>query len=243
MKIEYGIPKLYLVKPKTDGSITKEEFTVVSLVDNILTLSGSVTVVDVGATVVLHQVNQNNYTFGKLTSATTVELHDDADTYFIANGISMKIMAGMGVASFESCEILLDESGITYKGQYAYDRASNYTDSEAKFTLTNVVFTSDFIEFVNNAQSIAFGDGKAMSVSDFSVGTDKEIRPNDLTLIAIKRRKENDDLYEEFYIPRAKSGSLELPAKRDAYATLTYEFTMNTKSSGSGDVLDYNIEL
>ena len=241
-KIEYGIPQVYMFEVNTDGSITKQNTTIISYAGNVVTVGADITVAEIGGNVVFNQALENNYSFGKVTGLRTIELHEDAKDYFIAPAVSIDIRSGMGVASFESCELAGDQTGITYNGQYQYNRASDYTDSDTSFTLTNVVFSADFVEYVNNAKTVNYGSGKAMTVGDFDVFNDKQIKPKDLTVIALKRRTENDDLWEEFYIPRMTSGSFELPSERDAYSTLTYTFTVNTKSSSSGDVFDYNIE-
>lgn len=242
-KVEYGIPQVYMFEVKTDGSITKQSLTISSYANNVVTVGADITVVGIGGNVVFHQVNENNYSFGKVTGLRTIELHEDAKDYFIAPTVNIVAMSGMGVASFESAELNGDQTGITYNGQYQYNRASDYTDIDTGFTLTNVVFSADFVEYVNNAKTVNYASGKAMTVGDFDVFNDKQIKPKNLTVIALKRRTENDDKWEEFYIPRMSSGSFELPSERDAYSTLTYTFTVNTKSASSGDVFDYNVQI
>ena len=241
-KVEYGIPQLYMFNVNTDGSVTKQNTTIVSYANGVVTVGADISVSAIGGSVVFNEVLKNNYSFGKVTGLRTIELHEDAKDYFIAPAVSIDIRSGMGVASFESCEIGGDQTGITYNGQYQYNRASDYTDSDTTFTMTNVVFSADFVQYVNNANTSNFGSGKAMTVGDFNVNTDKQIKPKNLTLLALKRRVENDNLWEEFYIPNASSGSFELPSERDAYSVTTYTFTVNTKSTSSGDVFDYNVE-
>jgi hypothetical protein len=245
MKVEYGIPQLYMVKVNTDGTVTKQEVTVSSFdsVTGIVTVSADITGISTGGNVLFHEKNKNNYSFGKVTGLRTILLDEEAKIYFIAPAVTIELMIGMGVANFESSEIAISETGQKYTGQYLYARADNATDAEGTFTVTNAIFTVDFINFMANTKNINFGGGKALTIGDFDVSTDKEIRPNDLTLLAVKRRVEDDDLYEEFYMPRAKTGDIELPTKRDAYIASTYTFALNSKSSSDGTVFDYNVEI
>lgn len=239
--VEYGMPQIYAVKPNIDGFVTKQTLTVSAFANRVVTTSASMTVQDVGFPVVLHKTNEDKYAFGRVTSLTTIELNEDSKSYWITPTTSIQVMKGIGVASFESCNINIDESGIDYKGAYRYKKASDYTDADIKVSIENVVFTSDYISFINNFETANFGDGKAISVSDFSIGTDKEVNPSDIALIILKRTIDDDTKFEEFYIPRVNSGSLEMPSTRDAYMVMSYEFTASTKSMADGTALVYNI--
>ena len=67
------------------------------------------------------------------------------------------------------------------------------------------------------------------------------MNPSDIALIILKRTKDDDTKFEEFYIPRVKSASLEMPSTRDAYMVMSYEFMASTKSMADGTALVYNI--
>ena len=242
-KIEYGLPQAFLVLINNDGSYTNQTVTVSSYTNNVVTVGASLTVAGVGEPVVFHQAGENAYAFGKVLTATTIELDEDSKDYFIANAISIKVYKGMGVASFSDLSVSASQTGVTYKGQFKYNRASDYTDAEVSLTLTDAILTNDFVELLSGNKAFGFAGGKATAVGDFDVYNDKEIKPVDVTIIANKRRTENSDKWEEFVLHRANTGDFSTAFNKDSYFTSTYTFNGMTKSSANQDVLDYNVEV
>lgn len=242
MKVEYGIPQAYLFLPDVNGTVTKQALTISSYANDVITLGGNITVQSIGFPVVFHVTNENKYGFGKVTSATTITLDEDSKAYFLATGVELQIAKGLGMASFEGCTITSDETNIDYRGAYAFKKATDYTEATVSVELQNVVFTSEFSSFVSGMSTSVFGDGKAISIADFDVANDKEVRPNDVSIVILKRRKEDSDLWEEFYLPRVKTGDLEVAMTKDAYMVSTYTFDASTKSTADGLVMAFNIE-
>lgn len=243
MKVEYGIPQLYMMKVEVDGSVLKQEVTIVSYIDGVVTVGADITRVAIDGNIFFHQKDEPNYSFGKVTGLRTIKIDEDAKDYFLAGAVVIELIDGMGVANYESCKISISETGQKYTGQFLYARADDPTDAESTFTMENAIFTADFINYMNNAKTSNFGAGKALTIGDFDVFNDREIRPNDLTLLAVKRRLDDPNKFEEFYLPRCKTGNIELPTKRDAYIASSYTFAVNTKSSADGTVIEYNVEL
>lgn len=242
-KIEYGLPQAFIIVINNDGSYTNQTVTASSYSGNVLTVGTALTVAQVGEPVVFHLAGENSYGFGKVLTSTTVELDESSRDYFITNGASLKFYKGMGVADFSDASISASQTGVTYKGAYKFDRASDYTDAEATLTLTDCVLTDAFVELLSGNKSLNFGGGKAMSMGDFDVYADKEIKPVDVSVIAIKRRTDNADKWEEFVLHRANTGDFSTAFNKDSYFTTTYTFNGMTKSSANQDVLDYNVEV
>lgn len=247
-KIEYGTPQVYAFLNNSDGSVSKDTAITVSAYDDatkILTLSAPITVSEIDQYVVFHETGENNYGFGKVLTTTTVELHEDSKDHFISTSpaTSLEIYSGMGVASFTSCEIGADVSSADFKGQYVYNKNSIPTDYDSSFTLTEVIFTPEFSALINNYKANVFSDGKVQDARDFDVFNDKEVRPNNVTLIALKRRTENDDKWEEFQLHNLRTGGLEIPTERDGFVANTYTFLAQAKNRADESVFDYNVEI
>ena len=241
MAVEYGLGQVYMANVNIDGSITKQSVNVVSYLNNIVTVDADLTVQSIGKYILAHQDNEDNYCFGKVTGLRTIELHEDSKDYFITNGIALKVMKGMGTASYESAEISINESEVSYTGAYKYARASEATQADGTVTLTNVVFTNVFCEIINGTPTNVFGDGLVSNVSDFNPSTDYDVDPANLCLIFIKRTKDDPTKMEEFFVPRARCGNLNLPLQREAFYVSTYTFDIMNKSMFSGDMLDYTV--
>lgn len=242
--IEYGLPQAFLfeIDQKT-AEITKQALTVSSFVGDIVTVSAPITVQDIGKNVVFHKTNENKYAFGIVKTTTTIELAEDSRSYFIANGVAIQVMAGMGIASYEDAEIAIDQSSIDYRGAYKFSRKNVVNDIGVSSTLSNVVFDQAFIEYINGMKSVSYGDGLGTDLQDFDVSNDKEVKPNNVAILIFKRRIEDNDKFEEFFLPRVRSASLSVPFSNDSFMVVdSYEFMCMPKSTGDGTVVQYRIE-
>lgn len=239
--VEFGIPQVYMANINPDGTITKQSLNIVSYLNNIVTVDADLTVQSVGKYVLAHQDNEDNYCFGKVTGLRTIELHEDSKDYFLTAGVALKIMKGTGTATFESAEISVNESEVSYTGMFKYARASEATQADGTVTLTNVVFTNVFSEIVNGCPTNTFGDGIVSNVTDFNMATDYDVDPANLCLILIKRTKEDPTKMEEFFIPRARCGGMAVPMQREAFYVTTYTFDIMNKSAFSADLFDYTV--
>lgn len=247
-RIEYGIGSLYMFEVDSNGDNANSGSVAVTGYDDenrIVTIDTDVTSIQpVGKYVIFHQENENNYSWGVLTSATTIELHNDAKDYFIVAGsTNIIVYAGMGLANYDRLEVVNSETGQNYSGQYAFSRVYKSTDADINVNINQIIFNIDAVELLNGYRSEDFGAGNAMTLGDFNVDQDKEVRPNDITLLAIKRRVDNDDKYEELYIPRIKTSELSLPTERDSFMAQDYSFIAHTKSLSNGDAITYTVEV
>jgi len=242
--LEFGLPQCMLleISDNISGEITKQALTVSGFIGDVVTVSAPITVQEVGKTVVFHKTNENKYAFGRVLTTTTIELAEDSRSYFIANGTAIQVMAGMGIASYENAEISISESLIEYKGAYKFSRDVQTTLTDVTAMLENVVFSSDFIEYINGMKSTKFGGGLGTDLQDFDVANDKEIKSKDVAILIFKRRLEDDDKFEEFFLPRVKSSSLSVPFTNDSYMVNSFDFTCMAKSVGDSTVVQYRIE-
>lgn len=246
-RIEYGLGSIFTLDVDSNGDNTSSGSVAVTGYDDenrIVTIDTDISSIQAtGKYVVFHKVGENDYSWGILTSATTIELHEDAKDYFIVAGsTNIEVYAGMGLANYDGLEVANSESGQNYSGQYAFSRVYRSTDADLTVNINQIIFNIEAVEMLNGYRSENFGDGNVLTLGDFNVDQDKEVRPNDVTLLVIKRRVDDDSKYEELYIPRIKTSELNLPTERDAFMAQDYSFVAHTKSLSNGDVITYTVE-
>jgi hypothetical protein len=246
-RIEYGLGSIYLFDVDSNGdnpSISGVAITGYDDENGIVTVDTDLTsIVEIGKYVIFHEENKNNYSWGLLTSPTTIELHQDAKDYFINTTITIKCYSGMGLANYEGLEVTSNETGLNYSGQYAFSRIFKSTDADITVNINQIIFDIKAVELLNNYRNESFGAGNVVTLGDYNVDQDKQVRPRDITLLILKRRVDNDDKYEELYIPRIKTSELNLPTERDGFMAQDYHFVVHTKSLSNTDVITYTCEV
>lgn len=242
-KIEYGLPQVYLFEIDSNGDINKQSgLSVISVnYDSlILQLNGNINITTINQPVVLHQLSENNFGYGKMISNNQIELDYDYCGNF-DTGMEVVLYSGVGMALFDKIEISVSSSGQSYKGKDLFDKEWKETDVDINVNVQNSIYSEDFLTFVNNFQNSQFGQGVSFLMSDYDVKTGKQIKPRDVALLAFRRTTKNDG-YEEFFINRVNMAKTSIPNLRDSFSAYDVDFPAMLKSLSEQDCISYSIE-
>ena len=164
----------------------------------------------------------------------------EVDNKFEPN-MEIIIYSGYLIGFFEDIKINGDFTGIDYKEKYLFNQDVTYTDFEGNLKINNIVFYIDFIRFLSNSINSRFSSEIEMFMPDFDIKNDKQVKPRDISILAIKKTNQYEE-DEEFFINKISSSQIEIPSLKDNYMLSSMSLNFKTKSMTDMDILDYKIQ-
>jgi hypothetical protein len=191
--------------------------------------------------VVLNLENQNKYSFGQVVTTTTVRIDVEADdSIFTSYNGNIDFVKGVGAGLFKDSMVTTTSTPVEFKGNNKFNRYVTYTDIEGTVTIGEMILNDACLEYLNGFDGGIYGAGSGVAVMDNQYG--ESTSPIDVAVIIVKDITGEDDKQEEIFCHRVSSSTLALPFNRSNYITQNYEFTVQRKSSGNPDIIDYIYE-